>query len=286
MTKCAFSRRLRCSVNASVRTVERINSERVVLLGWSRAILMQIAHPLIGAGVVEHSSFRGGAVQAAVRLHHTVSAMLALTFAGPDAHAAAIAGIRAIHRRVHGTLAVRVGRFPAGTRYSAEDPALLLWVHATLVHSTADIYSRIVTPLTPGELDEVCVDSLPVLGELGGDTTAAPHTWPALLDYLRDVEGRGTLALTPETRAIGLAVLAPRAAGLPLPLSGLQQLITAGLLPASLREAYGLPWDAARERRFARALAVLRRIRGLTPDALARWRASFSVTASAPPPGR
>lgn len=269
-----------------MRTVERINSERVVLFGWSRAILMQIAHPLIGAGVIEHSAFRGGAVQAALRLRHTVSAMLALTFAGPEAHAAAIAGIRAIHRRVHGTLPGPVGRFPAGTRYSAEDPALLLWVHATLVHSTADIYSRLVAPLTLDELNEVCLDALPVLDELGGDTAAAPQSWPALLAYLDDVEASGTLALTPETRALGHAVLVPRAAGLPLPLSGLQRLITTGLLPASLRDAYGLPWDAARERRFARALAGLRRLRGLTPDALARWRASAAVTASAPPPRR
>ena len=53
-----------------------------MLLGWSRAILLQLAHPLIAAGVAEHSSFRAGAFTAIVRLHETIRSMLALTF-GP-----------------------------------------------------------------------------------------------------------------------------------------------------------------------------------------------------------
>src|SRR5262245_31433510 len=63
-----------------VPTARRINGERIVLLGWSRAILMQLAHPLVAAGVHDHSTFRGGAFTGAMRLHHTVRAMLALTF--------------------------------------------------------------------------------------------------------------------------------------------------------------------------------------------------------------
>src|SRR5918996_1999556 len=110
--------------------LSRVNSERVVLLGWSPAILMQLAHPLIAAGVLQHSTFHGGAFAAVARLHHTVSAMLSLTFGDQERRAAALSGIKAIHRRVHGTLPVSAGLFPAGTAYSAEDPALLLWVHA------------------------------------------------------------------------------------------------------------------------------------------------------------
>ena len=44
-------------------------------------------------------------------------------------------GIRAIHRRVNGSLASASGSFAAGARYSAEDPALVLWVHGTLIES-------------------------------------------------------------------------------------------------------------------------------------------------------
>jgi uncharacterized protein (DUF2236 family) len=252
--------------------VRRINSERVVLLGWSRAILLQIAHPLVAAGVVQHSSFRGGALQAAIRLHHTVSAMLALMFGDADRRAAAIARIRAIHTTVNGQLAVDAGPWRAGTPYSAEDPALLLWVHATLLDSTADIYQRVVAPLAAAELDALCVEAAPLLHELGGDAQTTPMRWGALQEYLSSVYASRTLALTDDARQLGHAVLSPRAGGVPVPLSGLQQLVTIGLLPPDIRRAYGFEWTVARERRFERALRTLRRIRRHTPAAVAQWR--------------
>ena len=252
--------------------VQRINSERVVLLGWSRAILMQLAHPLIAAGVMQHSSFRGGAIEAAIRLHHTVGAMLSISFGNDERRSAAVAKIRAIHRTVHGTLNAQVGPFGPETRYSAEDPALLLWVHATLVDSSARVYQRVVAPLATEDLDQLCVESAPLLEELGGDPATTPRTWVALQDYLMQVIRRGTLAVTPETRALGIAVLSPQAAGIPLPLSGLHRLVATGLLPPELRDAYGFQWDAVREARFHRALRLLGRARRAAPRFIACWR--------------
>src|SRR5215510_11317001 len=50
---------------------QRVNAERVMLLAWPRAILMQVAHPLVAAGVAEHSTFADGGVTAAHRLWQT-----------------------------------------------------------------------------------------------------------------------------------------------------------------------------------------------------------------------
>ena len=260
---------------------ERINSERLVLLGWSRAILMQIAHPLIAAGVIQHSSFRGGALQAAVRLHHTVSAMLSLTFGSDERRAAAIARIRTIHTTVNGTLAAGVGPFPAGTRYSAEDPVLLLWVHATLLDSTADIYQRVVAPLTADELDRLCVEAVPVLHALGGDPATTPRSWDALQRYMGEVYASGALAVSDEARELGAAVLTPRAAGIAVPLGGLHELVAVGLLPDALRAEYGFRWDPMRARRFERTIQTLRRLRRVMPPLAAHWRvARISQAAS------
>lgn len=233
---------------------------------------MQLAHPLVAAGVMQHSSFRGGAIEAAVRLHHTVSAMLSISFGDDERRNAALARIRAIHRTVHGTLAEPVGPFPRGTPYSAEDPALLLWVQATLIDSSADIYQRVVAPLTPQELDALCVESAPLLEDLGGDPATTPRSWAALQSYLAAVIDSGVLALTPETRALGTAVLSPQAASIPLPLSGIHRLMAAGLLPPAVRDAYGFPWDAEREVRFRRAIRAVRRIRRVAPRFVACWR--------------
>jgi uncharacterized protein (DUF2236 family) len=80
------------------------------------------------------------------------------------------------------------------------------------------------------------------------------------------------LTVTAEARAIGRAVLAPRAAGLPAPLSGVHALVSAGMLSPVLREAYGFHWDAIREARFRRAIKLIRSVRRVTPPALAQWR--------------
>jgi uncharacterized protein (DUF2236 family) len=263
------------------QVVQRINSERVVVLGWSRAILLQVAHPLIAAGVTQHSSFRGGALQAAVRLHHTVSAMLALMFGEPAQRATAVARIRAIHTTVNGTLGVDAGPFPAGTRYSAEDPALLLWVHATLIDSTADIYQRIVGPLSGSELDGLCEESAPLLHELGGDPTRTPLTWPALQRYLATVYESGVLAVTDDARLLGRAVLSPRAGKIVVPFSTVQQLLTVGLLPSDVRRAYGFTWSPAHQRRFDRTIRILRAVRRATPRAVAHWRPARKARAAA-----
>ena len=252
--------------------LHRINGERLVVLGWGRAILMQLAHPLVAAGVAGHSAFRGSVTEGAARLYHTVSAMLALTFGDDARREAAIQRIRSTHRTVNGVLTADAGPFPAGTRYSAEDPALLLWVHATLLESNAEIYQRTVAPLTAAELDALCEESAPLVPELGGDARTVPTTWAALRRYIEDVERSGVLFVTPAAREIGRAVLAPRAVFWRAPMGRLHTLIGAGLLPPALRQAYGFPWDERRQARFERAIRLIRAARRVMPPQAARWR--------------
>lgn len=249
----------------------RLNRERIVLLGWPRAILLQLAHPLVAAGVVEHSAFRGGALAAVARLRHTARAMLSLTFGDERRREAALSHIHRIHKRVHGTLERPAGVYPAGSPYTARDPALLLWVHATLLESIAGIYQRTVRPLTPADLDAFCAESAPTLVALGGDAAAAPRTWSALGDYLERMHRSGALAVSDAARELARAILSPRMAGVPVPGGGAHRLITIGLLPEPIREAYGFGWDAARARRLDRLFRVLRGARRLTPDVLATW---------------
>jgi uncharacterized protein (DUF2236 family) len=250
----------------------RLNRERIVVLGWPRAVLLQLAHPLIAAGVAEHSGFRGGAVAAAARLRRTVGAMLSLTFGDERSRQASLSHIRRIHQRVHGTLARTAGVYPAGSRYAAHDPALLLWVHATLLESIGGIYQRLVAPLTVADLDAFCAESAPTLVALGGDDAAAPRTWSALREYLDRMHRSGVLAVSDAGREVAHAVLTPRVAGLPVPGGGAHRLITIGLLPDSIREAYGFRWTAGHTRRLDRLLRVLRRVRRLTPNAVATWK--------------
>ena len=256
---------------SSVTVSRRINAERLALLSWSRAILLQLAHPLIAAGVAEHSSFRAGPFEAARRLRHTIRAMLALTFGDDERQARALAGIRAIHRRVNGRLRETVGPFAAGTPYSAEDPALLLWVHATLLESVPMAYQAVVAPLTPGELDAYCDEAAPIAIALGARPEEVPRSRAALQQYIDRMHASGALTVGTDARLLAKEVVSSRLAALAWPLGWTNRQVTIGWLPPAIREQYGFAWDAAGARRCRRALRVLRGVRRVLPRRVAQW---------------
>lgn len=249
---------------------QRLNAERAVVLGWPRAILMQLAHPLVAAGVADHSSFRTSRATAVMRLHYTIRAMLALTFGGDEGRRAALDGIRTIHRRVNGTLRDATGIFPAGTRYSAEDPDLVLWVHATLLETIPLVYDLLVGPMTSGERDAYCAEAAPVAIDLGARPADVPRTWAAAEDYLTRMYASGAIAVGRDAMDLRTSVLTPLGA-IAAPAGWMNRLLTVGLLPSPIRAQYGLTWSERDARSFRRLATVLRAGRRLAPAGLALW---------------
>lgn len=260
---------------------QRINAERVLLLAWPRAILLQLAHPLVAAGVADHSAFRAGPLTAAQRLHATVRAMLALTFEDEATRARTIAGIQTIHTRVNGTLREPVGAFAAGTRYSAEDPALVLWVHATIVESMVIGHDALVGPLEAIDKDSYCEEARPVAIELGAAADDVPDCWEGLTGYVERVRRSGTLGVGSAAREVGRAVMFPPRSALIWPLARASRLVTAGLLPGDVRDLYGYEWSARHAARFERSAAFVRRARRLLPNRVALWASARAVRRAA-----
>ena len=253
----------------------RINGERLVLIGWLRALLLQIAHPLIAAGVAEHSTFRTSTAAKFARLRQTVDAMLAITFGAEPERRHALEAIRTIHRRVNGTLVAGCGGFPQRAPYSAEDPALLLWVHATLVESTILAFEQLVGPLETWERDQYCADSASVAVELGADARHVPRSWDALRGYLAGRYLSGEIVVGEQARSLAYALLTPSPgwAGKRIQ-QPVMSLLAAGLLPSHIRNEYGLRWSRRRERLFNGILGLVRVLRRLMPDQAARWQVS------------
>ena len=248
-----------------------VNGERVVLLGWPCAILMQLAHPLIAAGVQDHSSFRVDALAPVRRLHATVQAMLGLTFGNASEQDEVLQRIRGIHTRVHGRLRQTVGPWPAGTPYSAEDPDLLLWVHATMLHTTMQVFERTVRPLTAAERDAYCRESAPIAIGLGAASERVPQTHDRLAAVVEQHLSI-TLAVGPDARAVADALLHSLTVRMTGPGGPLLRSLTALWLPPSLRDGYGVPWTATDASRARRVEGMMRRVRHITPGLLARWR--------------
>jgi uncharacterized protein (DUF2236 family) len=263
--------------DAASDTSRRINAERILIIAWLRAILLQLAHPLIAAGVAEHSTFRGSARAAIVRLHQTIGAMLKISFGTTSERQSAIDGIATIHRRVHGTLPSACGPFAAGTRYSAEDPELLLWVHATLVESILLAYEQFVAPLTSAERDDYCAESADVAIALGAHAETVPRSWDGLRALVERGYASGGVVVCDQARVLAASLVTPFAGRIGRhSVTPLISLLAAGQLPAAVRSQYGFAWSEARERRFLRLIALLRAIRRMLPRRLAWWKAARS----------
>jgi uncharacterized protein (DUF2236 family) len=255
----------------------RVNAERLMLLAWPRAILLQLAHPLVAAGVAGHSQFGEGPRAAVARLLHTVRAMLALTFGGVPERQATIERIRQIHRRVHGSLAAPVGPFRAGTCYSAEDPVLVLWVHLTLLESTVLVHDQLFPPLSGAERDAYCAEAAWVACALGAREADVPCTWDALGRAVASMHASGVLVVGPDARAVSAHVMTPPFGPLAYPLSAAMRLVTRAWLPEPIRAQYGLEWSAADARRLPAILAFLRTVRRMLPARAAHWPESQTV---------
>ena len=249
----------------------QINREIIVVAGWGRAILLQFAHPLVASGVHDHSSFRGSLLSSVRRLQSTVGAMLSLTFGDEDEAIGAAAGINTIHDRVHGQLAATAGLYPAGARYSAHDPELLRWVHATLLESLPMTYDLLVGPLTREQRDRYCAEAIVMEPLLGIPAGLLPRDTTQLAEYMNGMIHGGRIVVTETSRTLAHAVLFPPRWQLLWPAFRAVQLITIGLLPPVVREAYGFRWHARDVDAFVRWTKAIRRVHHVLPPVLREW---------------
>ncbi len=254
--------------------VWKVNCEVVVLLGWSAAVLMQIAHPLVAAGIAEHSLFLADPKGRPRRLRRTIDAMLALTFGDYDEVTEAASGINAIHDRVQGTLSGAAGEWQPGTAYSAHDPALLCWVHATMLDVLPRTYELYVGPLSRAEKDRYCAEGSGLEPLLKMPTGYLPRTTTQLRRYMDRVLASGELVPSETGRLLAHEILNPAVPRVARPLARLAKLQTLGLLPTTFREFYGFAWDDRHEAAFRASAGLIRSLLRPLPARLRHWRAA------------
>lgn len=247
------------------------NSPVTPFLGGGSAVLLQVAHPLVAAGVAAHSDYRRDLWS---RLGRTLRALYLITF-GTEAEAeAAGAAVQAVHARIRGRTDAQLGRFPPGTRYSADDPDLMLWVHATLVQASLSAYQRFERALSPQE-QESYYQQMAVVAQLFGTPAASiPGSLGEFRDYFDAQITADTIAVTPTAREIADVILNAPLPALMRVFAPAHRLATAAQLPCRLRREYGLRWSPLH------ALALPPAARSLR---LTAWPALLLASRLAPP---
>jgi uncharacterized protein (DUF2236 family) len=259
----------------------RVNRESVLLLGGGRALILQVAHPLIAAGVSEHSNYREDPWG---RLRRTLDLTTRIVFGDAETAAEASARLRRVHTRVVGVTSEPGGRFPAGTPYAASDPDLLMWVHATLLDTALLVYDGCVRPVSIAERRRYYQEQRRLAEAYGIPRARQPETYEEFNEYVAGMLESDSLAATDSLRDVADALLRPRVPVAMRPFVETLGLATIGMLPARLREELGLPWGPKRERLLALSRAALRHGSPLLPS---RWRefprGPYSLSAESSP---
>lgn len=237
----------------------RVNAETALILGGPRALLMQLAHPLVAAAVADHSDFPRDAFG---RLANTLDLTLTVSFGDEQQRSAAAERVADTHMRVTGRRDDR--------RYRALDPELLLWVHATLVDSALVTHDRFVRSIGPAAQARYYEEMKRQALAFGVPEDRLPRSFERFRGY---VDGMvATLDVTDEARALSLGVLSPPSPTSLRPLLRTMRFLTTGLLPERLRAEYGLTWDPRRQRALDAVCAAIRGgVVPLLPDHWRRW---------------
>jgi len=154
-------------------------------------------------------------------------------------------------------------------QYNAFDRDLQLWVAACLYKGGVDVYRIFI-----GEMDDQDADRHYREGmTLATTLQVPPEMWPAdraaFYQYWQESLEKVHIDDAVRECLYPIAVSRIRGVRLPRRLQRLSEsfalLITTGFLPQRFRDEMRLPWDAAKQRRFDRLMAVLRTVNRLMP---------------------
>jgi uncharacterized protein (DUF2236 family) len=249
-------------------TLRMVHEEKAVgLMYGQRALCVGAVKPLNYVGTSEHTRNKRTPFR---RITHTGGMFEAVFFGTRPQADRVLAMVDAMHERVVGELPHDAGpHYPAGTPYSAFDPALMLWTIAVIADSAEWFYDRLVRPLAGEEREALWQDYLHFAELFKMPRSSAPSTHREYREWYERQLAGPDLHLTDEARFMGYA----SAFEIPMPVSRqlpkrMHDLVMLGSLPPSVRELYGLRYTRAHATACAGALTGGRLARMLAPRSI------------------
>jgi uncharacterized protein (DUF2236 family) len=232
----------------------RVNREGVLLLGGGAAIILQLYHPLVAAGVSQHSNYRD---EPWARLYRTLDMTTKITFGHTQLAEDTARRLRHVHGLVRGVT--------TETPYDSRTPELRMWVHATLVYVSLAVYTRYVGPLRIADQQRYYDEQKLLAEKFGVPLADQPATFADFNGYFEETLASDTTAVTDALRDVVDATLNPPLPRVARPVVEGMNLATLGLLPPALRDELELPWGPGRQRLLDASRAVLSRALPLLP---------------------
>ena len=210
-------------------SLARMIGERrgTIAVAAGRAILMQLAHPSVAAGIDEHSTFKRDPLGRTIRTAEAFRHFFWRTRAEVDE---IVPKIRAQHARVR------------GDGYFAEDPALLLWVHATTIDSLMVVFSRSVRPLSTAERASYYEDAKIIAELLGCPRERQPDDIASFDEYIASMSNE--LRASDVGRSLARDFLFYPVRTWATPIAASFRLLVCGYTPRRIRDDLGVPWRA------------------------------------------
>jgi uncharacterized protein (DUF2236 family) len=236
----------------------RLNREAMLLLGAGpRALLLQLAHPAVAAGVDQHSDFR---TDPWGRLRGTLRSYLAIVYGSTLTARAEIRRLNELHRSI------------TGPGYRARDPELSLWVHATLIDSTIIANHAWLGPVDRARQAAFYLETRSIGRAFGVPDARLPADLDAFDAYVAEQLGPGGPVVVGDlARELAETIVHPplpgvvAAARVPVRTYDWTMWPSIGLLPPAVREAYGFRWTARERLVSAWLLATWRAWRPVLP---------------------
>jgi uncharacterized protein (DUF2236 family) len=241
----------------------RYGSDPRLYFGMLYPLLLQVADPVVGAGVRDYSDFRRRPWD---RLIGTLDYVALLIYGGEDAIAAG-RRLRALHKGFRGTR-------EDGQPYYALDRQAYAWVHATLIEAYVSGHRHFGSPMSESDRECFYAEYRDLGRFVGIRPGELPGDWAAFHDYFQDY-ARSRLTRTSSVDTV-LATVDDPAAPVPMPAPVWRALRVAprrglmvgglGLMAPWLREQLDIPWSERDERHFQAVGRATRRLTPLMPE--------------------
>jgi uncharacterized protein (DUF2236 family) len=243
----------------------RCGSDPRALGAAGYALLLQIAHPTVAAGVSQFSDYRSDPFG---RLLRSIDYLMLMAFGGPDAAAKTARTLREMHRRIR-------GRTPDGRRYHALEPEAWAWVHVTLGDAAIAGIQHFARPMADAERAQFYGEWRRIGRLLDVRDRDLPSDWSGYRDYFdrmvaEQLEDSETVQefldylrrdVLPPLRLLRGPMWRLAWA----PAGHVSWVAAVGLLPPELRDRFGVRWTRTCEREFQALGAVSRAAGPLIP---------------------